>query len=610
MPAAEEKNFMDKKFRTHHESISDLIDRMSILQLKVVFDAASRASYEEEMRRIEDDLDFLCTKATVVLDTMLIWLVVALAQINLHIWKTKEIMQSDPMRFNEKMKLAHQLNGIRNQLKNRIAEYSGGSSKQKKTNIGTDQLQGWSMYVLESEKIFLNAPTEARVSTIPLADLIDALTILQIKEVLLPAKHVEIAEEMQFVLQDIDSSLASSPVLSVGNMISPILFLAQINLIVWYNKDEMESCSGTAYNNLLEHAQELNGLRNEVRNILMESFREASPSRMHVTFLQYGTDRWYSGFLDRISRRVETINEQDIAFLFGVEMSDLPQQCLAIARSRDFRFRWVTGKTRDETLLTVLKRIHSDTLWVSGEHQKDVWEKGWSENLKEYKADGDISFLTPKFIRPNQILRFRGGYIQPLDEYFEFNLVDIYRHWLFVTYFSEVSAWYEFGCGSCQHVPVLANLFPDKKLYGLDWAQSSVDILEHLRRDKKWNVTGKLFNLFEPDASITLDHNSGIFTMGTMEQLGTTFEPFLQYLLKEKPSLVVHCETIREFYDESVLTDYVAILFDKKRNYLDGYITRLRALEAEGKISILVARRMEFGSMFHDSYSLIVWKPL
>jgi hypothetical protein len=93
-----------------------------------------------------------------------------------------------------------------------------------------------------------------------------------------------------------------------------------------------------------------------------------------------------------------------------------------------------------------------------------------------------------------------------------------------------------------------------------------------------------------------------------MEQLGSNFEPFLQYLLSNPVSLCLHLETIKELYDDRYLTDYLALKFDSKRGYLSGFLPRLQELEREGRVEILRAQRIFFGSLYHDSYSLIVWK--
>jgi len=84
----------------------------------------------------------------------------------------------------------------------------------------------------------------------------------------------------------------------------------------------------------------------------------------------------------------------------------------------------------------------------------------------------------------------------------------------------------------------------------------------------------------------------------------------LRYLLRNKPSVVVHIEPIPELLDPTNLLDYLSIRYMQKRKYLTGYLDTLRVMEQRGLIKIMEARRSGIGSMFIDGYSIIVWKPL
>lgn len=129
-----------------------------------------------------------------------------------------------------------------------------------------------------------------------ITDLIDAITIDQIKEVLLsPDQHHIYADEMSRITHDIDLLLENTKCRTelTGRIIKLIIFLAQSNLHVWQNKERMK-VDTEKYYELLEHAQDLNGIRNHVRNLLMESFNELKPCTSRATFLNYRDKRWYS----------------------------------------------------------------------------------------------------------------------------------------------------------------------------------------------------------------------------------------------------------------------------------------------------------------------------
>ena len=141
---------MDCRMRRVNPSVAELLDRLTVDQIKEVLDPEHATSYAAEMAKLEHDLDLFLEEGGVRLGGHLIALVIALAQINLHLWRTKDEMQVAPDRFQECMKLAHQLNGLRNQLKNRILEVVGGAPSERKTNVSTEDLQGWRLSVLAS----------------------------------------------------------------------------------------------------------------------------------------------------------------------------------------------------------------------------------------------------------------------------------------------------------------------------------------------------------------------------------------------------------------------------------------------------------------------------
>src|SRR3989442_11082976 len=97
---------------------------------------------------------------------------------------------------------------------------------------------------------------------------------------------------------------------------------------------------------------------------------------------------------------------EDFALLFGVSVDSLPESCRALIAAGDFRYRVLAGEERDQVLLEVLKQIDSGQFATAGKERKGRWEKGWAENLEEFrKSDRDLSKLVPKYIRPHQAIR-------------------------------------------------------------------------------------------------------------------------------------------------------------------------------------------------------------
>jgi len=309
-------------------------------------------------------------------------------------------------------------------------------------------------------------------------------------------------------------------------------------------------------------------------------------------------------------KKIHEVTLEDFARSFGTTVEDIPDDCRAFIAKNDFRYEILTGKERDKVILSVLKKIESDQQIIGAPERQTAWEKGWEENLQDFVKSGhDLNKLVPKFIRPNQAIRLDQNYIMPANPNFELDYFSVYRLWLFKKYLKDLKSIYEFGCGSGFNLAVLAQLYPGKKLYGLDFVPSSVNLVNKLGKVYGWNITGHLFDMLRPDESFKIEDNSAIFTIGTVEQLASNFEPFLQFVLKRSPELCLHVEPTIELYDENNLVDYLAMKFHRKRGYTENYLTRLRELEAQKRIEILKVKRPFWGSLYMEGYSYMAWRP-
>ncbi len=300
---------------------------------------------------------------------------------------------------------------------------------------------------------------------------------------------------------------------------------------------------------------------------------------------------------------------EDFARSFGTTVEDIPDSCRDIIARTDFRYEILGGEERDKILLDVLKRIESDQQAIGAPERQTTWEKGWEENLQDFIKSGyDMDTLIPKFIRPNQAIRLNRNYIMPSNPNFELDYFSIFRLWLFEKYLKEFDSIYEFGCGTGFNLVILAQLYPEKNLYGLDFVPSSVNLVNEIGKAYNWNMRGCLFDMLSPDKNLEIGNNSAIFTIGAVEQLAGKFEAFLQFLLKRPPGLCLHVEPTIELYDENNLIDYLAMKFHRKRGYTENYLTRLRELETQNRIEILKVKRPFFGSLYMEGYSYMIWR--
>jgi hypothetical protein len=301
----------------------------------------------------------------------------------------------------------------------------------------------------------------------------------------------------------------------------------------------------------------------------------------------------------------------DFTRSFGASEDEFSAECLQAINNSDLTYATLDQKQRDDVILCVLQKIASDTQIIGAEERTSVWEQGWAENLEAFKSQNNsLEALIPKFIRENQPIRYNGDYIMPSNPRFEFDYMTVFRIWLFQKYFSDYANIYEFGCGSGLNLVLLASLFPQKDLYGLDFVQPPVDLINTIGTAHNWRMTGHRFDMINPDHRFDLAENSAVFTFGALEQLASKTENFLQYLLAKKPGLCIHVEPTVELYDENVLFDYLAIQFHRKRGYTERLLPRLQQLEAEGRVKILGGKRLNFGSLFLEGYTYTVWQPV
>lgn len=270
----------------------------------------------------------------------------------------------------------------------------------------------------------------------------------------------------------------------------------------------------------------------------------------------------------------------------------------------------LTLPDRDKIIHKVLKTLDSDMLLISGKNDPYRWEKGWGEVLADVRQKGfSLDLLQPQYFY-HDILRFNGDYIKVNSKSFEFDFYALIRRLIFKKYLATASSIVEFGCGTGTNLVLLAQLFPDKNLFGCDWAKPSQELLTIIAQELKAKIQGIQFNMLtlEGQEKLNIDKHTAVITMHAMEQLGASYQPMLDYLIAARPGICLHLEPILELYNPESLFDHLAIRYHEKRNYLQGLLTALKEQQAKNVIEIMDVRRLYFGSLFHEGYSLIVWR--
>jgi hypothetical protein len=116
--------------RKYLPTLSELIDRLSIVQLKEVFITEHKQEYAQEISDILYDIEQHLIENNTEITSETIRAIVVLSQMNLHIWHNESNYRKGNKDGNN-LELTHGLNGIRNVAKNKIQEVVGGRKDYK-----------------------------------------------------------------------------------------------------------------------------------------------------------------------------------------------------------------------------------------------------------------------------------------------------------------------------------------------------------------------------------------------------------------------------------------------------------------------------------------------
>jgi hypothetical protein len=296
---------------------------------------------------------------------------------------------------------------------------------------------------------------------------------------------------------------------------------------------------------------------------------------------------------------------------FGAPESEVAEIVGTDIDAAGLKYRLLEKAERDALIVSVLTRIDSGDLTVVGAARHRLWSDVWQECLENFiRNDHDVEALNPRFVGASRMLRLNGDYAEAESTRFEVDLYGIVRKWLFHRWLGGYSNIFEFGSGSAFNLVALARQRPDASIHGLDWAQGAVDLANVLREKLNLNLHGRSFDFFKPDYSLDIPVRSAVMTFCALEQTGERFTQFLDFLLAKQPARCIHMEPIVEFYDPATLPDTMALRYHLRRGYLNGLLTRLRELEEKGRVTILDARRLGLGSLYHEGFSVVVWEPV
>ena len=131
-------------------SNSELIDKLIVSQIKQVMKNKNYKEYENGISSIIKEINLNIRNKKIYLDSKLINLIIALSQINTFIWLLRDKVRESNKNLDNNIRLSHQLNALRNKVKNRLITYlDGEKDSQKKTNVNKEDLKGWKYSIVE-----------------------------------------------------------------------------------------------------------------------------------------------------------------------------------------------------------------------------------------------------------------------------------------------------------------------------------------------------------------------------------------------------------------------------------------------------------------------------
>jgi hypothetical protein len=137
-------------------TLSDLVDRLTIVLQKMIFIHERRSEYEAEEADLLHDIDQILGGASKRLDAKDIRAIAIMMLANRFIWenesKIRDGTDTDERSQLQRLKATHSINGVRNTAKNVLAASFGGRKDYKIDSLSADLLKefgNWDIFRVE-----------------------------------------------------------------------------------------------------------------------------------------------------------------------------------------------------------------------------------------------------------------------------------------------------------------------------------------------------------------------------------------------------------------------------------------------------------------------------
>ena len=239
------------------------------------------------------------------------------------------------------------------------------------------------------------------------------------------------------------------------------------------------------------------------------------------------------------------------------------------------------------------------------------WQDDWFSVLQNLQTNNDNvkSIIRPKWFRESAFVNIQNCLSLTETPYVDWEYQLITRQMLFYTHLKDIENICEFGSGSGTNFYLINEILQNKNFILSDISVTSLKIIEELKRKlNRNNLTYSNIDI-EQDIDLQLPDNTAVITTSVLEQIGDNYKNFINFILKEKPQIVINVEPIVELLDSKNGFDNVMNLYCEKRKYLAGYLTELEKLEKQKKIKIIMKKRTMVSGTFIEN-SVLIWKVL
>ena len=124
--------------RKYLPTLSDLVDRLTIVQLKMIFIPERRKEYKDERELILHDIDSILDGLDHKLNARSIMAITMIQLTNRCIWESESKARAGGNEQDKLLRFTHSINGVRNTAKNILSEEAGGRKDYKIDALAAD----------------------------------------------------------------------------------------------------------------------------------------------------------------------------------------------------------------------------------------------------------------------------------------------------------------------------------------------------------------------------------------------------------------------------------------------------------------------------------------